>query len=140
MNSDSYIPQFSTKLGGQLIENCLLAVEKETPDLKTLLLTLLELAKLLKTVDYDHNLLKNVITENKLLSHERDTLKLAQISELVQDMEIKLDKAERDYQTLQVELDITELDVTELDVTELDVPQFSFSGLETNFTLIQQAS
>lgn len=139
-NVDNYVPQFSTRIGNEFIESCLLAVEKETPDLRTLLLTLVELAKLIKTVDYDHQLLNNVISENQLLSQERDMLKLAQISQLVQNMEMKLEKAERDCYNLQAELDVPQLDVPELNMPQLNVPQFSFNGLTTDLTLLQLAS
>lgn len=130
-NTDSYTPQFSTRIGGKLIEDCLLAIEKDTPDMMSLLLSLNELAKLIQTVDYDHKILNNLIIENQLISQERDSLKLAQISQLVMNMETKLEKAEQDCCNLQ----------SEINETELQKPKFSScNGLAANLTLLKLAS
>ena len=113
MSFGNYTPHFSPIRANELIENCLRTVEQTTPDLKSLLLTLAELAKLIKTADYDHQVLNNLISENQILSQERDRLKLAQISQLVFNMELKLEKAEEDCRNLQVEIDEAKSDMPE---------------------------
>ena len=131
MKFGNYTPQFSPSRANKLIEDCLSTVEQTTPDLKSLLFTLAELAKLIKTANYDHQVLNNLISENQILSQERDRLKLVQISQLVFNMELKLKKAEEDSRNLQVEID----------EAKLDVPEFlSFQTIRVSPTLRKLAS
>lgn len=116
--SGNYSPLFSTKAAHELIEKCLTAIEGDTPDMTSLLLTISELALLIRSANYDQHVLNNLISENEALSDELDRLKLAQITNQVAAMDMKLEKIERDCQDLQRELDI------ELE-REVEKPEYS---------------